>query len=178
MREKENSHDYRFMREANIPSIDITQLIDTVSVDWKYLPYTVEQALVDVGMRPQDATYFSSDLVRAQCLFSINEYVQDLHFVAKVLMNEINDEQFHFVQQHTATRSRYIYAYKTQHEFSHVLFKETCSQLIADGFFNWEEYVASRVSYDEKILDTIIAEVIKDNTVLCGEIEQGKVGKI
>jgi aspartyl-tRNA synthetase len=176
MREKENESDYRFVRESNIPSIDLSPLIDEVDIDVKYLPYTIERSLVDVGIRPQDATYFSSDLLRAQRLFAINAEVHDLAFVAKTLSNEVKDEQFADIN--VPVFSALLTAYIADDQFSHSLLQDVLSRVLAGEDMDFMQYIKENTENNEQEITKAIDAVIGENDSIVAEIKAGNTGKI
>lgn len=176
MREKENESDYRFMREPNIPSIDLWPLIDEISIDPRYLPYAVEKSLVDVGIRPQDATYFSSDLQRTQCLLSINDTVGDLAVVAKILMNEIEDDDFKKIDSWFF--GALVKEYTSNEQFSHELLQELIQKWLQDPTFDFKTFLDEQTAWHDGIIDDTIDAVIEENDAIIQEIQAWNKWKI
>jgi Asp-tRNA(Asn)/Glu-tRNA(Gln) amidotransferase B subunit len=94
MRNKENAQDYRYIKEPDIPAIDISSLIDDIIVDENLLPYYIEKTLIDAGIHPKDSKYFSADIQKARILFAICEKTADVNTTAKALLNGFSDKDF------------------------------------------------------------------------------------
>jgi aspartyl-tRNA synthetase len=101
MRQKEYAADYRFAVEPDIPEVDIRKAIDEVIVDTDLLPFPIESKLIQGGVRPQDAKFFTSDPQRSRILLGINEIVADPLFVAKTLTNNLKTDDYEKIRNIT-----------------------------------------------------------------------------
>lgn len=94
MRTKENANDYRFIKEPDIPQIDISWAIWDISVNYEMLPYQIEEKLISVWIRPQDTKKFSWDIEKAFKLFAVWDWVWDLKLTYKLFTNYISDQDY------------------------------------------------------------------------------------
>ena len=58
------------------------------------MPYAVESILINGGVLPQDAKFFTADKLRSQTFVEINNEIKDPSFVAKTLANNIKAEDY------------------------------------------------------------------------------------
>ena len=68
MRKKEYEADYRFIREPDLPFVTIKETVDAIQVDTSTLPFAVESILINGGVLPQDAKFFTADGLRSKTL--------------------------------------------------------------------------------------------------------------
>ncbi|MEY3451296.1 MAG: hypothetical protein RL711_1122, partial [Bacteroidota bacterium] len=94
MRKKEFAADYRFALEPDIPFISIKKEVESISVDTRLLPFSIETTLIESGILPQDAKFFTADAVRSKVFLGINEQMNDPAFVAKALANNLKVEDY------------------------------------------------------------------------------------
>ena len=94
MRKKEFEADYRFISEPDLPFVNIKAEIEAIKVDTSALPYAVESILINGGVLPQDAKFFTADKLRSQTFVEINNEIKDPSFVAKTLANNIKTEDY------------------------------------------------------------------------------------
>ena len=97
MRKKEFSADYRYAQEPDIPFVDIESAVEEAYVDGSLLPFPVESVLINGGVLPQDAKFFTSDPVRSNVFLSIDKEINDPKFVARTLTNNLKPEEYHKV---------------------------------------------------------------------------------
>ena len=63
--------------------------LSSTKIDASALPYAVESILIEGGVLPQDAKFFTADAIRSKTFMRINTAIQDPSFVAKTLVNTI-----------------------------------------------------------------------------------------
>lgn len=178
MRTKEDAEDYRYVREPDIPWLDISDLAERTKVDVTYLPSVVEEELIIGGIDAKDAKFFSADKERSRIVVELNKGIEDIKLVATVLMNNIKPEE---------------YVYFTNLAPFQVLLKEFKNNVIPvnivkDGFqelfkdisFDYTSFIKANTVSDEQI-DAAVADVIALNPEVVEAIkggQQGHVGKL
>ena len=70
MRAKEYEADYRFINEPDLPAVNIQSVIEATKVDLDKLPYAVETILIEGGVLPRDAKFFTADSMRSEFVLS------------------------------------------------------------------------------------------------------------
>jgi len=94
MRKKEFAADYRFAQEPDIPFVNIKKAVEETHVDNSLLPFPVESILINGGVLPQDAKFFTSDPIRSSVFLSINKEIKDPKYIAKTLTNNLKPEEY------------------------------------------------------------------------------------
>lgn len=174
MRTKENANDYRFIKEPDIPAVDISELKESVQVEYGFLPYEIEKTLIAHGLTAGEAKYFSSNMKKAHILFSINDKVHDILGIAKILMNYITDKDFDSLDVESISK---ILLYHQQSAFSKDLLKYIIRQSLADVDFDYQSYVAEHQSLEEDFMK-IIEEILAEKVDIVKKIKAGDTKKI
>ena len=175
MRIKEYADDYRYVLETDVPLVNIEQSIESCHVDENTLPFTIETMLIDAGIRPQDAKFFSSDSIRSSLFVALNAVLNDPLFVAKTLLNNIKAEEYESVQDVEAL-SFLFSAYKSQ-KISVSALQEALQGIIGDKTFDYRTLIEEKsVSYEK--IDALIDEVLQQNQMVTDEIKAGNLSKI
>jgi len=168
MRKKEWEWDYRFMREPNIPNIDIVDFAKNVDIDIAYLPYEVEQQLLDAWFSLADATYFSGDMLKSKVLFDINENVWNMSLVAKTLMNVMKVDEYENVP--TKEFTSILQEYLANDDFSGWLLKHILRAILQDPNFDYKKHLAEQ-AIDIWDLDNEIKKIIDQEATIADEIK-------
>ena len=174
MRKKEFAADYRFAAEPDIPLTDISKAVEEIRVDTAMLPFPVEKRLIEGGVRPQDAKFFTSDPVRSGVFMGVDSKVSDPLFVAKALSNNLKQEDYNRIQNVEALAG-IISAFKSE-AISVVLLQKAIGQLLDDPSFDFRKFIDEHTVPEERLLDCI-REVITDNPETAGQIRSGDKNK-
>lgn len=178
LRSKEDAADYRFSREPDIPWLDISELIENLKVETSLLPTKVEEMLINGGVRPQDAKFFSSDRKRSEVVVGFNENINDIKAVATVLMNNIKLEEYDLIQSfkpYNALLQKF-----TSNVIPVNIVKQGFQELFKNADFDYAKFIDDN-TVDESAIDEAIAKVIAANPETVEAIKggnQGQVGKL
>ena len=174
MRKKEFEADYRFISEPDLPFVNIKDAVEAIHVDTKTLPFAVESILINGGVLPQDAKFFTADSLRSETFVAINNELNDASFVAKTLANNIKPEaysQIENIQDFIA-----IFKLFKEEKVTVVLVQNAIKSLLADAHFDYKTYFEDNSISEEKIQDAI-AKVISENEAVSNDIKAGNQGK-
>ena len=178
MRTKEDAEDYRYIREPDIPWLDISDLAENTKVDITYLPSVVEEELIGGGIDAKDAKFFSADKERSRIVIELNKGIEDIKLVATVLMNNIKPEDYvHFTELSS------YQALLTEFKKAVIpvnIVKAGFQELFKDIKFDVAAFVAANTVTDEQI-DEAVAQVIAANPEVVAAVkggQQGHVGKL
>jgi len=178
MRTKEDAEDYRYVREPDIPWLDISDLAERTKVDTTYLPSVVEEELIVGGIDVKDAKFFSADKERSRIVVQLNEGINDIKLVATVLMNNIKPEHYvHFTE--LAPFQALLKEFKNAVIPVNIV-KDGFHQLFKDIKFDYAAFITANTVSDEQI-DAAVAEVIAANPEVVAAVQggqQGHVGKL
>jgi Asp-tRNA(Asn)/Glu-tRNA(Gln) amidotransferase B subunit len=174
MRTKENANDYRFIKEPDIPAIDISDLKKNTHVEYAFLPYQIEKILIKNGLTVGEAKYFSSDIKKAHMLFSINDKVNDMLGISKILMNFISVEDYEKLDIEILSE---IIVYQKEKKFNKDLLKQIIRKTIDDKKFDYIAYVNKHMSSVEDFSD-VINEVLDEKKDIVEKIQKGDDKKI
>ena len=174
MRKKEFAADYRFAQEPDIPPVNIQHAIEEIQVDESLLPFPVETILIEGGVLPQDAKFFTSDTVRSRVFVEMNETIGDPLFVARTLTNNLKPEEYPGITDLQAFIE--IFSLFRDDKVPAVLFQHAIRQLLDHPGFDYRAYFAEHVISGETI-DASIAEVIGENKAIAEDIRNGQVQK-
>jgi aspartyl-tRNA synthetase len=174
MRKKEFAADYRFAREPDIPLVDIKALVEEIQVERNLLPFPVESILIEGGVLPQDAKFFTSDPVRSNVLLSINEKLQNPLFVARALTNNLKPEDYQKISNIQAFIETFSLFY--EEKVTQILFQKAVRELLKDNDFDYHSFFREHSISEEKI-EACIEEVIAENPELAAEIREGSTKK-
>jgi aspartyl-tRNA synthetase len=163
MRKKEFAADYRFLPEPDIPFIDIKSAIDEAYVDLTVMPYAIESKLIEGGVRPQDAKFFTSDPLRSKVFLSICESCGDVLFVARTLTNNIRAEEYDKIYNTIPFAD--IFSRLEKGTISYDLFRHTVRHLLNESGFDYLQFLDKHNFTDEKI-DAAIKEAVSENPAL------------
>ncbi len=174
MRKKEYSADYRYVLEPDIPMVDIRKELKEIQVEQSSLPFTIETVLIKGKVRPQDAKFFTSDSNRSRVLLEILEEINDVLFVAKILLNNLKPDNYAKIKN---TKSLIAICKLFQQEkITSVLLQKSIQELLLNPDFNYLDYFEKNTISDEKITQTIEA-VISKNQAIAEEVKAGNQGK-
>ncbi|MCG9793659.1 bifunctional amidotransferase subunit GatB/aspartate--tRNA ligase AspS [Flavobacterium algicola] len=174
MRKKEFEADYRFISEPDLPFVNIKAEIDAISVDTSALPYAVESILINGGVLPQDAKFFTADALRSRTFVTLNNKINDPSFVAKTLANNIKAEDYIKIRNiaHLTT----IFVLFKSEKITAVLVQNAIAGYLKDQNFDYNKYFADNIISEDKIQE-VIAKVICENEVVANDIKAGNEGK-
>lgn len=174
MRTKENANDYRYIKEPDIPAIDISDLKKDITVQYSLLPYEIEKKLIGAWLSPLEAKYFSSDIQKAHILFSINDTIWDLFGIAKILMNYISDQDYKTMDVQKVID---LLLYYREHKFAKDLLKDVFKKIVQDSEFDYTSYIASHES-DQKDFSSIVDQVLVDKSDIVQKVIKWDIKKI
>jgi aspartyl-tRNA synthetase len=174
MRTKEFAADYRYALEPDIPFVDIKREISEITVDQNLLPFAIESILINGGVKPQDAKFFTSDHVRSDLFTAINVELSDTSFVAKTLLNNLKPEDYSKVEN----KQDLIYVFRAlkNGEVTQILLQNAISELIKNPAFDYKKHFKEN-SISEDSMASTIQEVIESNQEVAEEIKAGNQGK-
>lgn len=174
MRKKEFAADYRFMQEPDIPYVDIKEVIDTTKVDSSLLPFKVESILIEGGVLPQDAKFFTADPARAKVFIGIESEVKDAKFVARALTNNLKPEDYRSIQDTTSFAE--VFSLLQAEKISLDLFQKVLAEILKAPDINFWKFIEENSISQEKI-EASIEEVINENAEIAAEIAAGNQNK-
>ena len=175
MRQKEYADDYRYVLDTDIPLVNIEKAVNECYIDEKILPFAIETILIQAGIRPQDAKFFTSDSIRSSLFMAINTALNDPLFVAKTLLNNLKADDYEALQDFEALSFLFA-AYKEQ-KISVIILQEALQGLLTDKTFDYRVFVEEKSISDETI-DRIIDEVLFHYQTIADEIQSGNLSKI
>jgi aspartyl-tRNA synthetase len=174
MRKKEFAADYRYAQEPDIPFVNIQSAIEEIKVERNLLPYPVETILIEGGVLPQDAKFFTADPVRSSVFLSMNEAIRDPLFVARTLANNLKPEEYPKVAGLKVFTE--VFSLFKEERISAYLFQNAVAQLLKDNAFDYHSYFATNSISEEKI-ELSIEEVIESHMDIAEEIRAGNLNK-
>ena len=174
MRKKEFAADYRFAREPDIPDVDIRTAIEESSVEESLLPFPVETILIEGGVLPQDAKFFTSDPERAKVFLELNKRIGDPLFVARTLTNNLKPEDYPQVTRPDVFAE--VFSLFREEKIPAFLFQNALRKLLQDEAFDFTSYFAANMVPEEKI-EACIREVISDHADIAADIRKGDLKK-
>ncbi len=174
MRKKEFEADYRFISEPDLPFVNIKAEIEAIKVDTSALPYAVESILINGGVLPQDAKFFTADKLRSQTFVAINNEIKDSSFVAKTLANNIKAEDYAGI--HSVAHLTDIFKLFKAEKITAVLVQNAITSYLKDRTFDYNKYFEENTISEDKIQE-VIAKVISENEAVANDIKAGNQGK-
>ena len=174
MRKKEFEADYRFISEPDLPFVNIKAEIEAIKVDTTALPYAVESILINGGVLPQDAKFFTADKLRSQTFVEINNEIKDPSFVAKTLANNIKPEDYGKINS-IAQLTDIFKLFKAE-KITAVLVQNGITGYLKDRTFDYNKYFEENTISEDKIQE-VIAKVISENEAVANDIKAGDQGK-
>ncbi|UKM65072.1 bifunctional amidotransferase subunit GatB/aspartate--tRNA ligase AspS [Flavobacteriaceae bacterium GSB9] len=174
MRKKEFEADYRFISEPDLPFVNIKSAIESINVDISALPFAVERVLINGGVLPQDAKFFTADALRSKTFMQINEVIKDPSFVAKTLVNNIGAEDYGDI--HRIEHLIEIFQLFKAEKITSVLVQNAITAYLKDRHFDYNKYFDDNTISKEKI-EAAITQVISENEAIANDIKAGNQGK-
>ncbi|MBP6181519.1 bifunctional amidotransferase subunit GatB/aspartate--tRNA ligase AspS [Flavobacterium sp.] len=174
MRKKEFEADYRFISEPDLPFVNIKSEIEAIKVDTSALPYAVESILINGGVLPQDAKFFTADKLRSQTFVEINNEIKDPSFVAKTLANNIKAEDYANI--HSISHLTEIFQLFKAEKITAVLVQNAIVGYLKDRTFDYNKYFEENTISEDKIQE-VIAKVLSENEAVANDIKAGDQGK-
>nr|WP_315214248.1 bifunctional amidotransferase subunit GatB/aspartate--tRNA ligase AspS [uncultured Flavobacterium sp.] len=174
MRKKEFEADYRFISEPDLPFVNIKAEIEAIKVDTSALPYAVESILINGGVLPQDAKFFTADKLRSQTFVEINNEIKDPSFVAKTLANNIKAEDYSEI--HSIAHLTDIFKLFKAEKITAVLVQNAITGYLKDRTFDYNKYFEENTISEDKIQE-VIATVLSENEAVANDIKAGDQGK-
>ena len=174
MRKKEFEADYRFISEPDLPFVNIKAEIEAIKVDTSALPYAVESILINGGVLPQDAKFFTADKLRSQTFVEINNEIKDPSFVAKTLANNIKAEDYADI--HSIAHLTEIFQLFKAEKITAVLVQNAIVGYLKDRTFDYNKYFEENTISEDKIQE-VIAKVLSENEAVANDIKAGDQGK-
>jgi aspartyl-tRNA synthetase len=174
MRKKEFEADYRFISEPDLPFVNIKAEIDAIKVDTSALPYAVESILINGGVLPQDAKFFTADALRSRTFVTLNNEINDPSFVAKTLANNVKAEDY--AKIHNIEHLTTIFVLFKAEKITAVLVQNAIAGYLKDQNFDYNKYFADNTISEDKIQE-VIAKVISENEAVANDIKAGNEGK-
>lgn len=174
MRKKEYDADYRYIAEPDLPFVSIKDAVANIKVDNSILPFSVETTLIEGGVLPQDAKFFTADAIRSKTFMTINAAISDVAFVAKTLANNLKSEDYDKIQNLTDLIT--IFEMFKNEKVTVVLVQNAISQLLANPSFDYFQYFKENTISEDSIQNAI-NEAIAENPEIAEEIKSGNQGK-
>ncbi|QKJ62914.1 bifunctional amidotransferase subunit GatB/aspartate--tRNA ligase AspS [Flavobacterium sp. M31R6] len=174
MRKKEFEADYRFISEPDLPFVNIKAEIEAIKVDTSALPYAVESILINGGVLPQDAKFFTADKLRSQTFVEINNEIKDPSFVAKTLANNIKAEDY--TEIHSIAHLTEIFKLFKSEKITAVLVQNAITGYLKDRTFDYNKYFEEN-TISEDTIEEVIAKVLSENEAVANDIKAGDQGK-
>lgn len=174
MRKKEFEADYRFISEPDLPFVNIKNEIEAIKVDTSALPYAVESILINGGVLPQDAKFFTADKLRSQTFVEINNEIKDPSFVAKTLANNLKADDY--AEIHSIDHLIEIFKLFKAEKITAVLVQNAIVGYLKDRTFDYNKYFEENTISEDKIQE-VIATVISENEAVANDIKAGDQGK-
>jgi aspartyl-tRNA synthetase len=174
MRKKEFEADYRFISEPDLPFVNIKAEIEAIKVDTSALPYAVESILINGGVLPQDAKFFTADKLRSQIFVQLNNEIKDPSFVAKTLANNIKAEDY--AKINSVAHLTDIFKLFKAEKITAVLVQNAITGYLKDRTFDYNKYFEENSISEDKIQE-VISTVISENEAVSNDIKAGDQGK-
>jgi aspartyl-tRNA synthetase len=174
MRKKEFEADYRFISEPDLPFVNIKSEIEAIKVDTSALPYAVESILINGGVLPQDAKFFTADKLRSETFVEINNEIKDPSFVAKTLANNIKAEDY--AEIHSIAHLTDIFKLFKAEKITAVLVQNAITGYLKDRTFDYNKYFEENTISEDKVQE-VIAKIISENEAVANDIKTGDQGK-
>ena len=173
MRKKEFAADYRFAHEPDIPWVNIQQAVKNCTIDESLLPFAIETELINGGLKPQDAKFFTSDAIRSKVYLEINHVLSDSLFVAKTLLNNLKAEAYEVINGQDLA---IIFNLFKEEKITPVLMQHAIGELIENSAFDYKTYFDENMVSEEKLF-AAIDQVLQENAAVAQEIKAGNQAK-
>ncbi|MDR1719199.1 MAG: bifunctional amidotransferase subunit GatB/aspartate--tRNA ligase AspS [Dysgonamonadaceae bacterium] len=176
MRKKEYAADYRFALDPDTPLVNISGLIEATKIDEDSMPFAIETVMINAGVRPQDAKFFTSDAERSAVFVALDSSLKDPLFVAKTLVNNVKIEDYHAIPEHLEAVTYLFQSYRNQ-SISVIVLQEALQHLFEEQSFDYRSFIASK-SISDQDLDDKINEALALYPSLVDEIKGGNLSRI
>uniref|UniRef100_A0A2B4RZ87 Aspartate--tRNA(Asp/Asn) ligase n=1 Tax=Stylophora pistillata TaxID=50429 RepID=A0A2B4RZ87_STYPI len=174
MRKKEYEADYRFITEPDLPFVRIAKAVKNTSIQKEKLPFAVEKILIDGGVLPKDAKFFTSDPLRSDAFSRINEVLKQPAFVAKSLTNLLKVEDYERIKNIDAIIA--VFNALQMQKITSVVAGGAVQNLLENPEFDYEKFFKKNTVDASKITETI-ENIIAANAQISEEIKNGNQGK-
>ena len=174
MRKKEFEADYRFISEPDLPFVNIKKVVESIDVDVSSLPFAVESILIQGGVLPQDAKFFTADSLRSKVFVTINNEIQDASFVAKTLVNNIGADEYENI--HNVAQLIEIFQLFKEDKITSVLVQNGITSYLKDRTFDYKKYFDDNTISEDKIKAAVL-KVVTENEAIANDIKAGNQGK-
>ncbi|MFC2110484.1 bifunctional amidotransferase subunit GatB/aspartate--tRNA ligase AspS [Bacteroidota bacterium] len=174
MRKKEFEADYRFISEPDLPFVSIKNEIKAITVDTSALPFAVETVLINGGVLPQDAKFFTADAIRSKVFMDINNVLKDPSFVAKTLVNNIKPEDYATINSIESLIE--IFQLFKAEKITAVLVQNGITSYLKDRTFDYNKYFEDNTISEDQI-KAAIEKVLEENEAIAEDIKNGNQGK-
>lgn len=174
MRNKENAQDYRYIKEPDIPAVDIRHIAASVKFDATILPFAIEHRVIEAWIHPKDSKFFSADTHKAKMLFTIADAVWDVNLTAKTLLNYFKEEDY--IDEKVQPMIDVLSYYK-KWDYSWGLLKKAMQQFMQTGSVEVEKvFVEEKI--DESVIENAITEALQKHQDLVELIKNGDEWKV
>ena len=174
MRKKEFEADYRFISEPDLPFVNIKKVVENIDVDVSSLPFAVESILIQGGVLPQDAKFFTADSLRSKVFVTINNEINDASFVAKTLVNNIGADEYENI--HNVAQLIEIFQLFKEDKITSVLVQNGITSYLKDRTFDYKKYFDDNTISEDKIKAAVL-KVVTENEAIANDIKAGNQGK-
>ena len=174
MRKKEFEADYRFISEPDLPFVQIKDVLKSINVDISSLPFAVESILINGGVLPQDAKFFTVNSLRSKTFIAINNELKNPSFVAKTLVNNIGANQYAHI--HNINHLIEIFKLFKEEKITAMLVQNGITSYLKDRTFDYNKYFGENTISEDKIKDAI-EKVISKNEAITNRIKAGNQAK-
>ena len=174
MRKKEFEADYRFISEPDLPFVNIKKVVESIDVDVSSLPFAVESILIQGGVLPQDAKFFTADSLRSKVFVTINNEINDASFVAKTLVNNIGADEYENI--HNLAQLIEIFQLFKEDKITSVLVQNGITSYLKDRTFDYKKYFDDNTISEDKIKAAVL-KVVTENEAIANDIKAGNQGK-
>lgn len=173
MRKKEFAADYRFAHEPDIPFVNIKSAVEATQIDESLLPFAIEKELIEGGVKPQDAKFFTSEAERSAVYLQINEQLKDALFTAKTLLNNLKPEAYGVINSEALGA---IFGLFKANKVTPVLMQQAIKSLIKDAAYDYQKFFDENSVSEEKLV-AAIDTVLLANEAVATEIKAGNQAK-
>ncbi|ARV16481.1 bifunctional amidotransferase subunit GatB/aspartate--tRNA ligase AspS [Polaribacter sp. SA4-12] len=174
MRKKEFEADYRFISEPDLPFVNIKKVVESIDVDVSSLPFAVESILINGGVLPQDAKFFTADSLRSEIFVAINNEINDASFVAKTLVNNIGADEYKNI--YNVAQLTEIFQLFKEDKITSVLVQNGITSYLRDRTFDYKKYFDDNTISEDQIKNAVL-KVVAENEATANDIKAGNQGK-
>lgn len=174
MRTKEFEADYRFISEPDLPFVAIKDTVVSIEVDASVLPFAVESIMIEGGVLPQDAKFFTADAKRSEVFVAIDKVLHDPLFVTKTLANNIKPDGYEKIQN-TADFTA-IFSLLQKEQVTVVLVQKAIQSLLENPAYDYTTYFKEN-TISESQIHAAIQQVIAENEAVARDVKNGNQGK-